>query len=550
MATDEEAARLLALFEGNEQYHGVHGEPDWDDAKQKWAIRSTARTYQGPATIALWRAHLNGTTPLGVVPIMQGDRCCWGSIDVDDYTIDKIALIKKVEVGKYPLVGVRSKSNGLHLFIFFEYPELAAEVQALLRDLRAALGLADCEIFPKQSRLVDERDKGSWIVMPYFGGTYDGKLKNQHGIRSSGSEMELDEFLDAAEAARTTLKAVKIRRAPKPRVNGHAADNTTAAFGNGPPCLEHMAPMGVTENRDDVAFMMGVYAKVAHPDDWRAKLEEYNNLYISPPGSPEWVVEKIKSLEKKDYAYTCGGGTRGPTLKFCNPVLCRARKYGIVKDGAAIPRITEIRKYDAEPPLFTVETDGGCRVRLTVDQLLDYRKFIAMTLSKSNSKLVYGPMKDADWKALLGIAMQDCEIDPPTPDSGDLADFMAHLHTYMFQRAISQTVNDLVATGKPFEDKDGEIEGEEYRGFYYVSLPHLASYMRKEGLTIDDGGRSRAIYPNIIGARLRDELGAVHVPKNFKNGTRQLWRIPPGALQGRPPSDEPPLLPPPRESKI
>lgn len=547
MATEEEAARLMALFEGNEEYHGIHGEPDWDDGKQKWAIRSTARTLHGAATLQRWTAHLNGTTPLGVVPIMQGDRCRWGSIDVDDYSVDEVDLMRKIEAGKYPLVTVRSKSGGLHLFTYFEQTELAAEVQALLRDLKAALGVADAEVFPKQSRLVDERDKGSWIVMPYFGGTFDGKLRHQRGLKRGGGEMELHEFLDAAEAARTTVRAIKVRRAPKPRVNGHAADNTTAAFGNGPPCLQHLAGTRVQAGgRDKAMFMMGVYAKRAYPDEWRAKMEEYNTLYMDPPGSAEWVADKIKSLEKKEYLYTC---SQEPMVKHCNSILCRARQHG-VKGETMFPNISEIRKYDAEPPIFYVEVDG-LRVKLTTDQLLDYRKFSAMVLQMATSRFIYGPMKDADWKTLLGIAMQDCEIEAPTADSGDMADFMAHLHTYMFQRATAQTINDLVIMGKPWEDKEGEISPE-HRGHYYVSLPHLVSYMKKEGLTVDDGGRSRGINKGDVIHRLKDKaagLSAVSVKHNFKSGYRNLWRLSPDALENGA-SDEPLPLPPPKEQEI
>lgn len=554
MATEEEAERLMRLFEGNEQFHGTHGEPVWDDGKSKWTIRSTARTLNGPAALPLWLAHLDGRAPLGVVPIMQGDRCRWGSIDVDDYTVDEVRLMLKIEGGKYPLVVVRSKSGGLHLFVFFVEPELAAEVQAVLRDLRAALGLASSEIFPKQSRLIDDRDKGSWIVMPYFGGTYksneypQGKLKHQHGIKASGSEMDLREFLEAAEAARTTVRAIKIKRAPKPRVNGHAINNTAAAFGNGPPCLEHMAGTGVADNRDDVMFMMGIYAKMAYPDDWRARVEEYNNLYISPSGSAEWVAEKIKSLEKKEYAYICANGTKDPMARFCNKVLCRARSYGIMKGGAAIPSITEIRKYNAEPPTFYVQADD-LRLRLSVDQLLDYRKFAAAALIKADSTIIYGPMKDADWKALLGVAMQDCVIDPPTPDSGDLPTFVAYLRVYLFYRGVSQSVPDMVASGKPFEDKEGEIEGPEYAGCYYVTLTHIAEFMKKGGLTFDSGGQSRVATSEYVRSRLSDDLGAVHHKLNYKSTSKNLWRLPSEMLSLKPPDELLPL-PPPKESKI
>ena len=69
-------------------------------------------------------------------------------------------------------------------------------------------------MFPKQTRLVDERDKGSWIVVPYFGGDFDGRLYHQRGVRPGGGDMTVEEFAAAAEAARTTTAEVRVRRAP------------------------------------------------------------------------------------------------------------------------------------------------------------------------------------------------------------------------------------------------------------------------------------------------------------------------------------------------
>jgi TOTE conflict system primase-like protein len=183
----EQAAGLMNLFPGHENAHGTHGEPDWDDEKSKWSIRRTARTLPGPPTLELWEEHLAGARPLGVVPIDENSTCAWGCGDVDDYDVDALALLGRIEAAKLPLVPCRSKSGGLHLFLFLQSPEPARAVQAAVRAMMAALGHAGCEIFPKQSQLlVDRGDQGNWMIAPYFGGTFGGKLREQAGLKRTG----------------------------------------------------------------------------------------------------------------------------------------------------------------------------------------------------------------------------------------------------------------------------------------------------------------------------------------------------------------------------
>src|SRR5208282_5058736 len=106
-----------------------------------------------------------------------------------------------------------------------------------------SLGHAGAEVFPKQVALVHERDQGNWLVMPYFGGDFDGKLQMQFGLKKSGGEMTLGEFLRAAEAARTSTAEVRVARGGGPRGRGASANGRSppTPFADGPPCLQHLA---------------------------------------------------------------------------------------------------------------------------------------------------------------------------------------------------------------------------------------------------------------------------------------------------------------------
>jgi len=109
----------------------------------------------------------------------------------------------------------------LHLFLFLSEPCPAAQVQEALRQAAAAIGIGGSEIFPKQVSL-DPASVGNWIAMPYLGTTFDGKLKDQVGIKKTGAEMTFGEFLTRAEKSRQTPEQVaklarKTERRERPR---------------------------------------------------------------------------------------------------------------------------------------------------------------------------------------------------------------------------------------------------------------------------------------------------------------------------------------------
>ena len=68
------------------------------------------------------KLHLDGKKRIGVFPI-KDDKVKWGCIDIDprnyaDYSSKKyIDIIKNFNL---PLVAIKSKSGGLHLFLFFK----------------------------------------------------------------------------------------------------------------------------------------------------------------------------------------------------------------------------------------------------------------------------------------------------------------------------------------------------------------------------------------------------------------------------------------------
>ena len=104
-----------------------------------------------------------------------------------------------------PLVPTRSKSGGLRLWLFMDHGAAAMDVQATLRLYARWLALKRFEVFPKQT-VLHSGDTGSAINVPYFNSDFGGKLMMQVGLKKTGAEMELSEFLRHAEAAKVTAE--------------------------------------------------------------------------------------------------------------------------------------------------------------------------------------------------------------------------------------------------------------------------------------------------------------------------------------------------------
>ena len=142
-----------------------------EDGKASGKNITISKNLEEKDVIDLWTKHLNGQQSLGIVPINEDNECVWGAIDVDEYQLDLKSLAIRLAQQQLPLVLCRSKSGGAHIFIFLVEPIPASMLQRKLRQVAAAIGYGQAEIFPKQTKLLlDRGDRGSTLNMPYFGG--------------------------------------------------------------------------------------------------------------------------------------------------------------------------------------------------------------------------------------------------------------------------------------------------------------------------------------------------------------------------------------------
>lgn len=531
----EAAKRMMALFSGFAGAHGTHGRPTRRQGALKAEIKTTAKTVRSPVTLELWQEHLAGRKPLGVIPIRDDGTCVWGSIDYDVYDVDLTKMIRRVEELELPLVPCRSKSGGLHLWLFLSAPAPAADVVSLLREVAAAIGAAGSEIFPKQTEILTDRgDTGNWMVMPYYGDTYGGLISEQAGLKKTGAEMTVDEFLRAAEKARVTPEALhalaeQASRAPSsgvPKVrvasgaSGASAPGVLSSsddFSNGPPCLQHLVAAGVlAEGRKRTLFMMGIYAKRANPTGWREDLERYNQEHMKPPLDADEVQGVKKSLGKKDYFYTC---RTEPMQSYCNSALCRTRALGVGEEGE-YPRLYGLSVLNTQPPMWFVDVDDA-RVDMSTEELVNYRLFHKVMAERRFR--CYRPMKQDDWIGALGNAMKKVVVIEAPPDVGRRGRFGELLEEFLTNRNVGQNKEDLL-NGRPYEDETTDR--------YYFRLRDLHEFC------------DRAKFTELNRTQMGQEIEAVGGGRDFYNlkgrGTNVRW-IPRKAVSRPEPLDTPPV---------
>ena len=523
-ATSAQVKKMMSLFSGNMKAHGTHGQPTRNGLK--WEIKNTAKTLREPVTEDLWRQHLDGKRPLGVVPINDDAQCFWGSIDVDEYDVDLLAIMRAAE--KYPLVPCRSKSGGLHLFLFASEPVPAGDMRSALRALAASMGKASAEIFPKQSNVLSSRgDVGNWMVMPYYGDTYGGKLKNQHGLKKTGSEMTLQEFISFADEKRLNAKqfdelvrsthtgkvAAMGKKKHSGRVNG---TQIGGPFGDGPPCLQHLSNSGFPEGgRNSALFMVGLYLKRAFPADWRKRLEEDNQKFMKPPLTSDEVTQVRKQLDKKEYEYTC---KTEPMQSHCDAGICRTRKFGVGGGASDYPEITSMTQFLVNPPIWFVDVNGH-RLEVLTEDLMNYSRFCLEMAKKT--RVILSPMKQADWIKLLQEASRGAEPLSAPMEMTQLGHFRELLQEFLTNRARGTRMEDILMNKPVLIEEQGR---------YYFQFKDFETFLDKKKM-------SKA-FPRNYFRSMMVQLDGGHVDRHVKKETnRSLWWVPQDKIEGTPTGD-------------
>ena len=366
--------------------------------------------YQQP-TPEDFRLHLRGTDGVGCVPILDDNTCTWAAIDIDNHGQDEDIPIgpvdEKITLNSLPLIACRSKSGGIHCYIFFSDPQPASKVRSLLEEFARLVGYAGSEIFPKQAVLRAGQDGtkqlGNWINLPYLG----ADRTNRYAYKN-GKKLRLEEFLSIAESLK--LKSEDLRKF------------LLIGYDGSPPCVRQMIELGVDSGqRNEAMFNVVVFLRKAEMDIKNESTRLNGQIFTKPLPRAE-LTRTVLSASRPEYSYRC---SEEPMKTYCNREACLESKFGIsvkeyeeVTAAATLPVFSDLIKYIAEPVRWEMKIDGKRVTNIQTPQLLDWRAMREIIADKL-TKIV--PMiKATEWERILDPIMKEARI-YQTPDDASTA---------------------------------------------------------------------------------------------------------------------------------
>ena len=492
VAGEPDAIRMWDLFRGYEAAYGTYNGETRNASKNKLEIKKTAATVRRPVTAALWQDHLDGKTPLGIIPVNEKGECVWGCIDVDKYdNLDHGKLCDKLNKMRLPLFVCRSKSGGAHIFLFTISPVEAVVMQSKLRDIAAFLGLGGSEIFPKQTRILAEKgDLGSWLNMPYF----NEKETTRYAVFPTGRPIPFTKFLEIAyDRGRITPE----------QLAEIAVVTEDEDFKGGPPCLQTLAQHGFPEGtRNRALFGLGIYAKKRWPDRYAEIIEKFNHDLLKPPLPAAEVTQVIKSLKKKEYNYACN---EAPMALHCNAGVCRTRKYG-VGNHDVMPVFGNLTKLNTDQPTWFLDVDGGGRLELNTDELQNQILFQRKCMNVLT--LMPPKIKQDSWENIVNELMKNAIVIEPPPEANVGGQFWELVEDFCTDRAQAKEWDEILQ-GKPM------YVASENR--YYFRLRDLDAFLKRQNF--------KSYNRTQITSQLEKRDGG-HTFKNVKGRGVNLWFVP------------------------
>ena len=478
-----------SIFKGNSQAHGVFiPGPEVSDGQKRTGTASTKVEFVGDE---LYESHLRGSAGLGIVPVRSDGTCSFAVIDVDKYDTSFSSILRAIYRYGIPLVPFRSKSGGLHLYLFLQTVVEAKQVLKTMHLYRKLFQLSkSTEVFPKQF-ILKEGEIGSWINIPYFGAEHT----KQYMLSQEGEPYDLE----------SAIYAIKERAISVERLKGLADE---LPLNDGPPCLQSIYTMGATSERNQYLFSLARYYKATKGDDFEFALLEANNELTNPLPVPEISDTIIKTHKKKSYSYKC---QEEPICSLCDKAVCRERKYGI--GGSAVSDISyeEFIQHGTEDPYYEWIINGKPLKFFNESDIISQNSFREQCFRELH--ILPFKLTDFNWTEVVNIALHNVVLASET--AGELLTpstmFRAHLVEFLTKRAQAQT-QEQILVDRVYLDKDINA---------YVFRPHNLSVF------LIQQKQFRAYGPQQINDKLRSMGG---MPRTYyikkTQRTTRVWILP------------------------
>ena len=495
------ASDFMKYFMGSDRNYGLHTYKYTDEGKEQGDNRTVKDSL---ITIEQYKAHLEGKMGLGIVPINQDNKCRFVVIDVDIYDAQLDLFLEAIDRNDMPLVPFRSKSGGLHMYVFFEewtsVKDALQQVQHLASILTIDMFVKKhkntlVEIFPKQTKLQGDA-VGSWINLPY----YNAEDTKQYLIKKSKA-LSLEKALAEIKKKATTLDKLKeyIKEIP---------------FSDAPPCLQSinlLQSIGKIEGRNNYLFSFGAYLKMKDESFFEQKLYEINNSMKFPIPDRELEATVLKSLRKKDYNYRC---TQSPCVIYCNKQECKKREFGVGKEdgyfssldyGQLKQILTDSPYYEWQIKLQDADVYKILRFR-NEDEIIKQDTFLKLCFRELH--VLPTKLKQGEWFKIVNQSLNEIIVEKiDRADSTSALGLFRSLFTeFLLNRSMAKT-KDQIATRKVYYDAIDRV--------YYFRVRDLTDFLYVTK-------NFKFMQPNDVHAALKD-LGCL--PKKINTETRKQLRV-------------------------
>lgn len=481
------AEKFAELFRGNEACHGIHKPAPATEGEK---AKGQSFTVREPLRLDDYLAHLHGEKSIGAVPITQDGKLYFAAIDVDVYPLDPRKFLRTAKIASLPLVGFRSKSGGLHLYLFFKQAADVANVMRLVRRIRGILGLPeDTEVFPKQVKL-SAGQLGNWINLPY----YNAKKTERYAYDEEGNKLSLEHAIAYIEGRKTTEKDLEYAIEEVP-------------FSDAPPCIQSTLLSGGPGqgHRNEFLFDVATYLKAKWGEDYEEALFKVNGDMDAPIPHGELLKTTIASQNKGTYAYRCKSGHLQPC---CDKAECSNRRFG--KGGVSNVSFERFIMVEAGETVYFKWTING--VELTfygAAELRNQHRFIEKCIEQAD--VFPRELNKQQWEELLQHAFANKEV-VTSVDESELSD--AALWKSKFAEYLSS--RPAIRAGQV---EEGLVYYHEEEGTLHFKGAKLYEYFAKSKLFNDFKRGEHGDMLKQVGA----EHSFLYMPEHKR--TKRTWRV-------------------------
>ena len=387
-----------------------------------------------PITEDDYRLHLHGKKSIGIQPCDDNGLACFGAIDIDPKVYKDLDIKKYLDIiqeKELPLIPIKSKSGGLHLYLFTKEFVKAKVIRDFLEQVLFLFKLPiTTEIFPKQTKLGSDTNgnkvNGNFINLPYF------NKSERVALDPSGKEMPLDLFLKVVEINKADIEKLEniSNDLIKKELTGGAEE-----FKDGPPCLEILSKNKMKDGRDRFLYNYMVMAKKKYPDNWGKMVLKAGRNYFEfdQIWTDDYIEKKIKHWEKQEKGHTCHDDLLAPV---CIKSECLKRKFGIISDKKINwPLMTNLIKVDFKPDpeyYFTVEREDGETVQVhakDVNKIKDQQELRGLIMAQAD--FPPPPIKGMDFFEIQKALFSTIDTVQPAPGTTPMEILKKHLKDYI-----------------------------------------------------------------------------------------------------------------------